>query len=202
MLYFIHKMGDKMKNNKKIILFVLVLILIGVVVFLVGKSFGFFQYAREGETVNIITISGIEVEILSEEEDVLNLENAYPMYDEEGKSLTPFIFKVTNTTSRDLIYNIKVVSDPEKLNACTLEDDSKCQELSTDNIKFVYQKDEEDYTSPAVLGDRENIIATETIPAKGSLTHSIILWIKSDAGNEIMNQYFYGQIILEGTATN
>ncbi len=194
-----------MKNRKKWIgIAIFMIVLIVIIVFIVGRSFGFFRYIREGEIVNIIKINGIEVDILNKDKDALNLTNKYPVYDEEGLTYTPFEFTVTNTTSRDLTYQVKIVSDTEQLSSCTLEDGSPCEELTTDNIKFVYKQDEEAYTEPAILKnedkDKDGVIATVVIPAKESITHSIILWIKNDANEDIVEKYFYGKVILEGTA--
>lgn len=186
-------------KNKKMVLGIIVVLLLGIIIFIVGRSFGFFKYVKEGTIINTIKINGIEVKVLNPEDNALDLNSAYPMNDDDGLNLTPFQFEVKNTTSRDLTYEIKIVSDTEKLADCTLEDQSPCQALSTDNIKFAYkEEDDQDYTEPAVLTN--NIVASVTIPAKETLTHSILLWIKDDVDNEVSGKYFYGKIILEGTA--
>lgn len=189
-----------MKNKKKWIELGIVIILAAVILFIIGRSFGFFKYAKEGNIINTIKINGIEVNILSKNSDILTFENAYPISDEDGLALTPFQFEVVNTTSRALTYQIKVVPDTEKLAECTLEDQSPCQSFTTDNIKFAYKEEQdEDYTKPAVLNN--GIVTTVQIPANGTLTHSILLWIKDTAGNTIEGKIFYGKIVLEGTAT-
>ena len=132
-----------MKNKKKTILLVIsVILLMILIIFLVGRSFGFFQYIKKGEKINLITISGIETKILSTDDNVLNLENAYPISDSDGLSLTPFVFSMTNTSSRNLSYTMKIEMDTDKLNNCTLEDGSSCQALSTKAIKYSYKKDD------------------------------------------------------------
>ena len=188
-----------MKNKKKTILLVIsVILLMILIIFLVGRSFGFFQYIKKGENINLITISGIETKILSTDDNVLNLENAYPISDSDGLSLTPFVFSMTNTSSRNLSYTMKIEMDTDKLNNCTLEDGSSCQALSTNAIKYSYKKDDGTYSTPKNLGASNDIIIGGVISSKETITSSIILWIDSEAGNEYMNQYFFGKLMITG----
>jgi len=188
-----------MKQKKKTILLVVItIILMLLIVFVVGRSFGFFKYNKEGEKINLITINGIEVEIIDPENDSLNLENAYPVDDNEAMSYEPFVFTMTNTSSRALSYSIVVENDEEKQAECVIDDHLICPELSTDYIKYSYKKNDGTYTEPRNLGSDNNIIASDTITGGETITSSIILWIDSEAGNEIMNHYFYGKIVITG----
>ena len=187
-----------MKRKKKLLFIILIVVLMCSIVFFIGRSFGFFKYIKKGETVNVITINGIETEILNPENDALNLENAYPMTDREGLALTPFEFRMTNTSNRSLSYSIQIEMDDEKLDACTLEDGTKCPELSPTYLKYVYKKNDGTYTEPRNLASNSNIIASGVITEKETITSSIILWIDEKAGNEIMNHYFYGKIVITG----
>lgn len=188
-----------MKQKKKMILLIVVTVLLMlVIIFVVGRSYGFFKYMKEGEKVNVITIKGIEIKIENEEADSLNLEAAYPVDDSEGLSYEPFIFTMTNTSSRTLSYSILVENDEEKRAECLIDEYTLCPELSTDNIKYSYKKNDGTYTEPRKLGDDNNIITSGEITANEEITSSIILWIDSEAGNEIMNKYFFGKIIITG----
>jgi len=188
-----------MKQKKKTILLVVItIILMLLIIFLVGRSFGFFKYNKEGEKINIITIKGIEVEIINPEIDSLNLENAYPVDDTEGMTYEPFVFTMTNTSNRNLSYSILVEKDEDKQAECVIDEYLICPELSTDYIKYAYKKNDGTYTEPRNLGSDNNIIASGTIAGGETVTSSIILWIDSEAGNEIMNHYFYGKIVITG----
>lgn len=192
-----------MKNKKKLIISViLIILLIALIVFLVGRSFGFFRYVREGEITNIITINGIKVEIEDEENDALNLKDIYPMDDNQGMGLTPFVFTMNNTSSKDLTYSIRVDNDTEKQEACVLEDNTPCPVLTTDYIKYSYKKNDGTYTEPKILSSTDNIVASGTISSEETITSSIILWVDSEAGNEIQNHYFFGKVIITGETIN
>lgn len=188
-----------MKHRKRLILLVItVIILILMIILLVGNSFGFFRYVKKGEAVNIITIKGIEVEILNAEKKALLLENSYPVSDNEGMNHTPFEFKMTNTSGQDLSYSIRIDIDDDKMKECILGDQTPCLELSTNHIRYTYRKNDGSYIEPRNLGQDGNIITTDIIHGKESVISSIILWIDSESGNEIMNHYFYGKVIITG----
>ena len=185
------------KKTRNIIVTVSVIILVILLVFIVGNSFGFFKYIKKGDIVNIITIKGIEVEILNDEDDALNLENAYPISDSDGMLLTPFVFSMTNTSSSALTYSILIENDEEKLANCVLEDGSSCEELDISNIKYSYKKDDGSYSEPVLLSNDNNIIASGVINSDETIKSSIILWITSEAGNEIQNKYFFGKLVIQ-----
>ncbi len=185
--------------NKKKIILIICSILIGLaIIFLIGNSFGFFKYMKKGDLVNIITINGIKVEIVNDN-DSLNLNNAYPISDSEGLNLEPFEFKMINNSNSDINYSIKVVADTDKLSSCQLDDGTNCPELSTSYIKFAYKKEDGSYTEPQLLSSNNNIVSSGTITANGTITSSLVVWIDKNSGNEIMNHYFYGKLIIEGS---
>ena len=93
---------------------------------------------------------------------------------------------------------MKIEMDTDKLNNCTLEDGSSCQALSTNAIKYSYKKNDGTYSTPKSLGASNDIITGGVISSKETITSSIILWIDSEAGNEYMNQYFFGKLMITG----
>lgn len=191
----------KKNNIKTIIIVIAVLILMGLIIFFVGRSYGFFQYVKKGETTNVVSIKGIRINVI-EDDNALNLENAEPLYDKDGMELKAFTFSITNTSSRALTYTLKVANDTDKQNTCLInegtEEETTCPVLSIDNIRFSYKLNDENWSEPANLGDNNNAIHTYTINGKETLTYSIKIWIKSDATNAIMNHYFFGQLLIQG----
>ena len=93
-----------MKNRGKQII-VTLLAIVSLIVITVGVSYSFFTYTREGTTENVIK-SGSITFLYTEVSKVgrgIELSDAYPISDEEGKMQTGegkvFDFKVTSTTS-------------------------------------------------------------------------------------------------------
>ena len=191
----------KKNNIKTIIIVIVTLILVGLIIFFVGRSYGFFQYVKKGETTNVVSIKGIKINVI-EDDNALNLENAEPLYDKDGMELKAFKFSMTNTSSRPIEYTLKVVNDTDKQEACVLdegtENEQTCSVLTTDNLKFAYKLNDEEYSSPSNLGESNDVVTTYIINGKETLTYEIKIWIKSDATNEIMNHYFFGQLLIQG----
>jgi len=185
-----------MKKKISLVIGITIIMLIGI--FLLGKSLSLFSYTKEGETVNTITINGIVVKILNKELNSLNLENTYPVSDSEALSKKPFEFEMTNTSNGSITYNIFIQPDEEKLASCTLNDKKACPVLDTSYIKYSYKKNDGTYSEPRFLSDNNNLIDSGTILGEEIIKSSVILWIDSEAGNEIMNHYFYGKIVITG----
>ena len=70
-------------------------ILIGICV-LIGGSYAIWRLTVSQTGQNRILVSCLNL-TLTKEENVINLQNAYPIYDEEGRTLTPYSFTITNT---------------------------------------------------------------------------------------------------------
>lgn len=185
-----------MKNRQKLLLIISIILVVLIIIFFVGNSFGFFRYLKKGDIVNVITIGGIDVQVIDQDSDALNLENAYPISDDDGLKLTPFEFKMTNSSNQTLIYSLVVELDTDKLNECKLEDGTSCKELSTKYIKYAFKKNDGTCSTPANLATNGNVITKDIIESKASDTYSLIVWIDEDAGNEIMNTYFFGKLII------
>ena len=189
-------------NSKTVIIVIVTLILMGLIIFFVGRSYGFFQYVKKGETTNVVSIKGIRINVI-EDDNALNLENAEPLYDKDSMELKAFKFSMTNTSSRPIEYTIRVANDTEKQQACLInegeENEETCPVLTTDNIRFSYKLNDSNWSEPINLGGTNNdTITTYTINGGETLTYSVKIWIKSDATNEIMNHYFYGQLLIQG----
>ena len=88
----------KENNSKQVLLSVLGVAIL--VVAVVGVSFAAFSYSKTGEKVNTITTGTITMSY-SEDTNGINLSNALPMSDDQGKALSGsnnvFDFTVTAT---------------------------------------------------------------------------------------------------------
>lgn len=194
-------MDNKKKDSKRlgiILIGLLVVVVLFVSVFFIGESFGLFKYKKLGDIANVITLRGLDIEIVDNDASALSLVNAYPIYDSEAMSLDPFVFTMSNTTSRDISYSIKVLLDEDKLNNCKLDDGTACLGLPISNIRYMYKLDDGTFTTPQNLDTDDSVVAVGIIKTGETLKQSLVIWIDSAAGNEIMNHYFYGKIIIEG----
>ncbi len=63
---------------------------------IIGVSYAYWRLTVSQTGTNKIATGCLKLE-LTKEENVINLENAYPIYDKEGRTLTPYSFTITNT---------------------------------------------------------------------------------------------------------
>ena len=188
------------KFNKKYILIPIFLVVLIATVFVLGKSLAFFNYEKHGETVNVVTFKGLDIDILNSSNNSLSLVNAYPMYDSDGLAQTPLEFNITNLSSNVIDYTLKIETDTEKLSECVIQGtNTPCTGLSTNYIKYAYKFGNGEYSEPANLGSNSNIVLDNTILGGNTTKVSLVIWIDSTATNEIEGQVFYGKLVLEAT---
>ena len=169
------------------------------VIFLVGRSFGFFQYTKKGDVINYISINGLNISIDSTTDNALNITDAYPQYDSDGLQNDPFTFTITNTSKKAIDYTLKLLNDSEKQELCYVDEEETipCTLLPYQYIKYAYSINNGSYSTPANLTSTGEIY-TETITSSASTTISIKLWIDSTAPNSIQGNAFFGKLILSG----
>ena len=99
---------------KKSIIFIS--ISLGLIIMLgIGVSYSMWNISVSQDTTNMAESKCFDLSI-SNQENSINLDNAYPISNDKGKSLTPFTFTVTNTCDITAQYNIHL----EVLNNITL----------------------------------------------------------------------------------
>ena len=114
--------------NKKLGLTVSILGIVSVMLITIGITYAFFNYAKTGESENVIssgTITFIYEEIDKQGAGIL-IENAYPMSDSDGKLMSNakevFNFKIKSTTSSS--FKIPYTVTARKNSNSTLSNDA------------------------------------------------------------------------------
>ena len=100
-----------MNNKKKLILSGFLLVALFVVI---GVSYAVWQLTLTQTDKNIVTTGCFKIEF--SDVNPITIDKAYPMTDEEGKSLTPYEFTLTNTCDSEANYyiNLETVTSSEK----------------------------------------------------------------------------------------
>lgn len=99
--------------KKNIVVISICLVLI--VILEIGFSYSLWNISVSQDTTNIAESKCFDLSI-SNQENNITLENAYPISNNKGKSLTPFTFTVTNTCDITAQYSV----DLEVLKESTL----------------------------------------------------------------------------------
>lgn len=154
-----------------------ILIVLGVCIgicVLIGASYAIWRVTLNQTGTNQIVASCLNL-TLTKEENIINLQNAYPIYDEEGRTLTPYSFTITNTCDIFTSYIVQL----EMSESSTLP--TKYIRAMVNNEQILNLNEYEEST------DYVNTVTTEArILARGSLgngdseDYTLRLWIDSD----------------------
>ena len=177
----------KEKQYKNIIV---ILIFLGLLL-TIGTSYALWQITLKQADENKLTTSCFRINF--KDKDSINLTDAYPMSDEEGKKLKPYTFTITNTCNTHATYQVNL----EILNNTTLE-----------NIGLIKTSFNE--KSPSILTDYltvdntlENAITSRKLE-NGYLfpneekTFTLNLWICERIENQedIINKMFNSKVTI------
>ena len=164
-------------KNKKLLLIVLIMVLI--------VSIGKETYALfTNEVSSIVQNYSTGTLKLSYSNASINLDNAYPLTDEDGMNMSNSTITITNVGT--LAYKFNVILDP-----------SNDSTISSDLIRVSM-----DGESPATLSTDGNIIIRDVILNPGSSrTFTIKLWINGSASStDILNKNFSASLTSTGIA--
>ena len=99
------KLFNKDNPNKKTVLIITVILIVLLGTIGISYAYWILTYTQTG--VNKVSTSCFSLS-LSNEKNNINLANAYPILDEEGKKLTPYSFTITNTCDLFASYTVNL----------------------------------------------------------------------------------------------
>ena len=180
-----------MEQKKKYML----LGVIGTLILLIGVSYAYWRLTLTQTGTNQIASSCFSV-TLTNEQNAINLQKAYPILDEEGKKLTPYTFTITNNCDTFASYSVNL----ELLETVLAEN-----RLSAGFVKVML-----DENTPTVLNTNTNVtptldnayeayeLTTGYLDANASVTYNLRLWIDQDVTieDDAMNKQLESKITI------
>ena len=191
------------KNNKKLLIIVLILAL----VFVVGTTYAWLRLTKNSDTVNKITAGNLELVLDDTTSEGIKLVNEVPRSYRQEMETTEYTFTLTNKNSTSS-YSLSL-KDLEKY---TDEDDKETviadeNRIDDSKIRYILLKDGEVATADKskILADR--VIDSGIIKKGQTISYTLRLWIDSKAGNnntqdEIMGKIFNAQLSLVAEQTS
>ena len=182
--------------QKKNIIF-LSISLILIILLGIGVSYSMWSVSVSQDTNNTAYTECFDLSITNKENNI-SLDNAYPISNDKGKSLTPYTFTVTNTCDITTQYNINL----EVLNNSTLS--SKFIDVMFEgNINLLSSYDNTDKVNTSSIESRK--LTTGILKSRESKDYSLSLWIDynttlEDLNNEIKS--FKSKIVVVGKPIN
>ena len=186
-------MGESMKgkilnlkeNKKAIVLLILILFMV-----CIGISYAYWYLTHTQSGSNQVVTDCFDIEFV-EETDAITLSKAYPMTDQEGSSLTPYTFKISNKCNAYVSYQINL----EILNTTTLDSQYVKGMLDT-NAKVLTENEVVKTTLENATTSYK--LATEYLDKNEEKTHTFRLWIDENVGMDdpVSNKTFEGKITI------
>ena len=179
-----------MTNKRKNIIISIVLILL--VIILIGLSYAWLMTTLQGEKKVTILVDTIDLELDENASEGIQLVNAIPTYDSDGKEGIPYRFSLTNKSRIDLYYSLSLIDDEELINSCQTTDGNPCELLDTKDIRYEL-KVGDDYLYTGALSDSP-VIYHGIIDKEETLDCELRIWLNINAGNDVMGKVFLGKL--------
>ena len=181
---------EKLKKNRKWIS----LGVLGLLIITLGVSYAYWRLTLTQTGVNEIASSCFDI-TLTNEQNAINLQKAYPILDEEGKELTPFTFTIKNNCDTYASYTINL----ELLN--TVAENSR---LSAGFVKAMIDEGEPFLlsTTPATTtldnAYEAYTLTTGYLDANEERSYSLRLWMDEDVTieDDAMNKQLESKITI------
>ena len=183
---------EKNKTNKVLIILG---ILIGILS-LLGISYAIWVLKLNQNNFNIVNSSCLKLNLINEKNDI-NIENAYPLLNEEGKSLTPYEFTIENTCDLFVSYSVNL----EVLDETTLPIKYVSVLLNEEGVQRLSNFDTVEATLKNISISKE--LYKGGIGAGETNNYKLRLWLSEDVGPEdvdAMNKLFNAKVTITASA--
>ena len=158
-------------SKSKVITLTIIGVLLAMSV-LIGVSYSLWRITLTQETANTLTTSCFDVTFT--EDNNISLQNAYPLYDEDGKKLTPYTFTIQNNCEAYATYNIQL----EVLSS---------SRLASEHLKIQINEEEPVILNTLETGevtlseaDEAYILGTGTLNLSEGKTYTLRVWLDED----------------------
>ena len=177
-------------NKRKIILTILIICLICLVG--IGISYAYWKFTYIQTDNNTAISKCLKLDVTNESNEI-NLINMYPISDEEGRKLTPYSFKITNTCSMSAEYKVNL----EMLEGTTLNSKYLASLVNNGDIKLLSSYDS---TKTTISGSVESrTLDTNILTPGASKEYSISLWMDKSVtlADDAQNKNFSAKVVID-----
>ena len=179
-------------NKKKIVVAILIILIFAVI----GITYAWLRTAFNGEKDVQIVVGDLDLILDESNTEGIQLTNAIPTYDDEGKTYEPYVFSLKNESNIDIYYTLSLVDDEELISSCQTTDGSACELLDPKDVRYEIKMG--DRTITGTLSD-SSIINYGIIDANETINGELRVWLNVNATNEAMGKAFLGQLRVFGT---
>ncbi len=185
----------KKRKNKTNKLLLFLGILIGILS-LLGLSYAIWLLSLKQTNPNLVKSSCLKLSLTNEKNDIF-IEKAYPLLNEEGKSLTPYEFTIENTCDLFVSYSVNL----EVLDETTLPIKYVSVLLNEEGVQRLSNFDTVEATLKNISISKE--LYKGGIGAGETNNYKLRLWLSEDVGPEdtdAMNKLFNAKVTVIASA--
>ena len=186
-------MNSNIKKNR-LILAIITISLVGLIG--IGMSYAYWRSTVIQDKTNVGASKCFSIELANQANEI-NLTNAYPITDAEGRKLTPYTFTLKNTCSMAAKYNLNM----EMLSGTTLNSSYVAVLVNNNDIRLLSSYNA---ATTVIEGSTESrTLDTGTLAGNSSKDYSISLWIDEDVTleDDILNKVFKSKIVVDAVPT-
>ena len=170
------------------------LILLGI-----GLSYSMWNMRVSQDTDNVISTTDCFDITLSNQNNAIKLDNAYPITDTKGKTLTPFTFSIKNVCDMAVAYTVSL----ESLKGTTLASDYLKVMVNNNEPQLLNGLNTTDVVNTTSVESR--VLDTGTLFKNNTKEYSIRLWIDYNTTLDDLNnetKVLKSKIIIKGVPSN
>ena len=170
------------------------LILLGI-----GLSYSMWNMRVSQDTDNVISTTDCFDITLANQSNTINLDNAYPITDTKGKTLTPFTFSIKNVCDMAVAYTVSL----ESLKGTTLASDYLKVMVNSNEPQLLNGLSTTDVVNTTSIESR--VLDTGTLFKNNTKEYSIRLWIDYNTTLDDLNnetKALKSKIIIKGVPSN
>lgn len=184
-----------MKSKKKLI--ITSISVIAICITFIGLSYAYWYVKNIQDTTSNATTGCFQVELTNQSGEI-NLENAYPITDEEGLKLKPFSFTIHNTCSIFAHYYVNL----ETLEGTTLDSKWVATKVNSESITTL-----DKYATAKTTIDgsvNSHTIGEGYLGADDTVDYSVSFWMDEDAtiNDDVMNKVFKSKVVVVSEPSN
>lgn len=173
---------ENLKAYKGIIFFSLILLTI-----VIGTSYALFSTVRTSKETVEVEAGTFKISFL--DSNYINLENAYPMTDEEGLNTSGYKFTIKNEGTLNGKYNISLEESEENT-------------LDKSYVKYSIKEGDGTWSTPALLSSGTILTDNKQLNSTEHIDYELKLWLDMDAPNEVQGTKYKAKIVVSATQTN
>ena len=186
-------MNSNIKKDR-LILAIITITLVGLIG--VGMSYAYWRFTAIQDKTNVGASKCFSIELANQANEI-NLTNAYPITDAEGRKLTPYTFTLKNTCSMSAKYNLNM----EMLSGTTLNSSYVAVLVNNKDIRLLSSYDA---ATTVIDGSTESrTLDTGVLQANSSKNYSISIWMDKSVtlSDDAQNKVFKSKVVVDAVAT-